>query len=188
MNQKANRNDKKASVIEQQATPDSADSNADELNQLPEITATDQSAPTETPNPDEGYQLLIEKGEAAKISPKSTGRIFYQLAVKEEDQKLYLRIDSNEGGGLHSREWVDLEKLVQLIMAQGNKAFTSSLFKQVIKGKSSNNASFVAGILRAPDVALIQPTEKGLFQHQAHPELDKNYDRLQKLAPTHTKQ
>ena len=43
---------------------------------------------TETPeviNPDAGYTLLIDKGVASKLSPKSTGAVFFQLAVKDED-------------------------------------------------------------------------------------------------------
>ena len=144
-----------------------------------------QTPNEEQPNPDAGYHFLIEKGEAAKISPKSQGRIFFQVAIKDEDQKLYIRIDSNEGGGLHSREWVSLDNLVHLLMAQGDSPFTSSLFKQVIQGRSSNNASFVAGILRSESMQLIQSSEKGLFQHQVHPQLDENYQRLVQLAATH---
>lgn len=172
MNNKTNRKDKKDDA----AVEEQLDQN------LGEQETTDSAT---TAHPDEGYHLLIDKGEAAKISPKSQGRIFFQVALNEGDQQLYLRIDSNEGGGLHSREWVPLKGLVDLLMAQGDNPFTSSLFKQVIKGRSSNNASFVAGILRSEALQLIQGSEKGLFHHQVHPQLDEHYQRLLQIAAAH---
>lgn len=180
MTSKTNRKDKKEEATA--AIEEPVVQNPTEQAEATDQAETDQAV---TVNPDEGYHFLIEKGEAAKINPKSQGRIFFQVAIKEEDQKLYLRIDSNEGGGLHSREWIELESLVHLLMAQGDSPFTSSLFKQVIKGRSSNNASFVAGILRSESMQLIQSSEKGLFQHQVHPQLDENYQRLVQLAATH---
>jgi len=115
------------------------------------------------PDPDEGYTFIVEKGEANKISPKATGLIFYQIAHKEDDGKLYIRIDSNEGGGLHSREWIALDSVIELLSAQKGKDFSSPLFKAVVVGKSSNNVSFLSGILRSKDIALIQQPPEGIF-------------------------
>lgn len=75
-------------------------------------------APAETAevvNPDAGYTLLIDKGVAAKLSPKSTGAVFFQLAVKDEDNSLHLRISGNEGGGLHSKEWVSVTAIIEAL-------------------------------------------------------------------------
>ena len=94
---------------------------------------------TETINPDAGYTLLIEKGVASKLSPKSAGAVFFQLAVKDEDNSLHLRISGNEGGGLHSKEWVSVTTIIELLKPLKEQSFKSNVFKKVMVGKSSNS-------------------------------------------------
>ena len=87
--------------------------------------------------------LLIDKGVAAKLSPKSTGAVFFQLAVRDEDNSLHLRISGNEGGGLHSKEWVSVTAIIEALTPLKDQTFKSSVFKKVMVGKSSNNVSFL---------------------------------------------
>ncbi|EFB9287025.1 hypothetical protein E8L36_11510, partial [Escherichia coli] len=42
--------------------------------------------------PEESYKLLIESGQAEKISPKASGILTWQLAMSETDNELYLRL------------------------------------------------------------------------------------------------
>jgi len=164
--QKAN-NDKteiSEEVTLEQALAEEADAES------PANTSTDDTT-TETatepkPDPDAGYTIIVEKGEAEKISPKASGLIFYQIARKDDDNQLYVRIDSNEGGGLHSREWVALADIIELLEKHKSNHFSSTILKAVIVGKSSNNTSFMAGILRSKDVALIEPSPEGIFLHR----------------------
>lgn len=126
------------------------------------------------------YHPLIEKGVADKLSPKSTGKIYFQLARHQEDGRNYLRIDSNDGGGLHSREWIPLDNVVNALAGQSGHPFKSSILKACMIGKSSNNASFLAAILRSPPIKLIQPSEKSTFLHVLVADFDKRSDELLK--------
>ncbi len=140
---------------------------------------------TETPeaiNPDAGYTFLIDKGVASKLSPKSAGAVFFQLAVKDEDNSLYLRISGNEGGGLHSKEWVSVTAIIELLKPLKEQSFKSNVFKKVMVGKSSNNVSFLSGILRSADIGLIQPSPEGTFLHQLGADFDLKCRTLLALA------
>ena len=60
--------------------------------------------------PEESYKLLIESGQAEKISPKASGILTWQLAMSETDNELYLRLMANGSGGLFSKDWISLSK------------------------------------------------------------------------------
>lgn len=137
---------------------------------------------TEATNPDAGYTLLIDKGVASKLSPKSAGAVFFQLAVKDEDNSLHLRISGNEGGGLHSKEWVSVTAIIELLKPLKEQSFKSNVFKKVMVGKSSNNVSFLSGILRSADIGLIQPSPEGAFLHQLAADFDLKCKTLLALA------
>ena len=167
-----------------------------EENEVGSDTASDTSAATEAgnttsskpakskdkPDPDLGFTFIVEKGEAQKLSAKSQGRIFYQIAKKDDENRLYVRIDSNEGGGLHSREWIPLDSVIELLSAQKGKDFSSPIFKAVVVGKSSNNVSFLAGILRSKDIALIQQSPEGIFLQRLVDNFDEQAKRILALG------
>ncbi|WP_086480948.1 hypothetical protein [Oceanospirillum sanctuarii] len=138
-------------------------------------------AKADTPDPDEGFTILVEKGEANKISPNAEGLIFYQVAKKDEDGSLYVRIDSNETGGLHSREWIALTDIIELLRGQKSNDF-STILKSVIVGKSRNNTSFLAGILRSEGIALIQASPEGIFLHRLAANFDAQAEKLLALS------
>jgi hypothetical protein len=47
-----------------------------------QTASTDQAAEvSEVINPDAGYTVLIDKGVASKLSPKSAGAVFFQLVL-----------------------------------------------------------------------------------------------------------
>ncbi len=135
------------------------------------------------PDPDTNYELIIERGEADKLSPKSVGKIYFQFAKNLEDSGLYLRITGNDGGGLHSREWVDFQKVIDTISPQSNHPFKSTLLKSCMKGKSSNNTSFLAAILRSPEIRLIKASDKSAFLHLLVDDFDNGAAALLQRAP-----
>ncbi|WP_333797939.1 hypothetical protein [Rheinheimera sp.] len=148
-----------------------------------EPVAADQATETtDAINPDAGYTFLIDKGVASKLSPKSTGAVFFQLALKDEDNSLHLRISGNEGGGLHSKEWVSVTAIIELLKPLKDQHFKSNVFRKVMVGKSSNNVSFLSGILRSADIGLIQPSPEGTFLHELPADFELKCKTLLALA------
>jgi hypothetical protein len=64
------------------------------------------------------YKLLIESGQAEKISPKASGMLTWQLAMSETDNELYLRLVANGSGGLFSKDWISLSKIATVLETQ----------------------------------------------------------------------
>jgi len=134
-------------------------------------------------NTDKHYKTLMV-GFAPKLSSKSTGKIGYEIALNTEDKGRYLRLTSNDSGGLFSKEWVCLNTVFDLLESQQEgKEFKSSIFKSVIKGGSANNVSFVAGCLRCDEIGLILQAEKNQFLHVINPLLINRKDMIMKLKP-----
>lgn len=129
--------------------------------------------------PEESYKLLIESGQAEKISPKASGILTWQLAMSETDNELYLRLMANGSGGLFSKDWVPLSKIESVLEVQPTTGFTSGVFKSLFKGASANNAGFLAAVLRSPDICLLEGHPDKLFTHVLYPDWR---DRLNKLS------
>jgi hypothetical protein len=135
---------------------------------------------------DSHFKTLLV-GHAPKLSSKSQGLIGYEVALNTDDKSRYLRLTSNDSGGLFSKEWVKLDDLYELLEAmEADKSFKSSVFKSIIKGGSANNVSFLSAVLRSEEVALILKSEKSQFLHVVNPLLINQRDRLSKLKPLRT--
>ncbi len=115
--------------------------------------------------PEESYKLLIESGQAEKISPKASGILTWQLAMSETDNELYLRLLANGSGGLFSKDWISLSKIESVLEVQPTTGFTSGVFRPLFKGASANNAGFLAAVLRSPDICLLEAHPEKLFTH-----------------------
>ena len=48
---------------------------------------------------------------AEKLSARSEGLIFYAIGRHEESGELFLKITGNQGGGLHSKEWIAMSAI-----------------------------------------------------------------------------
>lgn len=129
--------------------------------------------------PEDSYKLLIESGQAEKISPKASGMLTWQLAKSEADNELYLRLIANGSGGLFSKDWVPITKIESVLENQPATGFTSGVFKSLFKGASANNAGFLAAVLRSPDICLLEGHPDKLFTHVLYPDWR---DRLNKLS------
>ena len=115
--------------------------------------------------PEVGYKILIESGQAEKISPKASGILTWQLAMSETDNELYLRLMANGSGGLFSKDWVPLSKIESVLEVQPTTGFTSGVFRSLFKGASANNAGFLAAVLRSPDICLLEAHPEKIFTH-----------------------
>jgi hypothetical protein len=129
------------------------------------------------------FNVVLE-GKGKKLSPKTKNHVFFEVAVNEDDNELYLRLSNNEGGGLHSKEWIKVDAVFELLDQQDNRPFKSTVFKSVFKGASANNAAFLAASVRAEGLGLIGPSEKSVFLHVVVADYAEHKARLQALAPS----
>ena len=120
---------------------------------------------TEKPAAKQPIFNIVLEGKSKKLSPKTTFHVFYEVAVSEDDNELYLRLSSNEGGGLHSKEWIKVDSILELLDQQDDRPFKSTVFKSVFKGASANNAAFLAAAIRGEGLGLIGASEKSVFLH-----------------------
>lgn len=108
--------------------------------------------------------LLVREETCPKISSRASGLLGYRVCIAADEKEVFLGITSNETSGYFSREFVPLSRIEQ-VMADAmasEKAFSASRLKSAFEGKSVNNASFLAAILRneglveaAPDSPLL---------------------------------
>lgn len=146
--------------------------NLDNNNGNPIEKAPETTTPT-TPNKVDillGFTLLIVEGKALKLSPQTTNHVFYQLAVKDDERdnginERYIRMSGNEGGGLHSKEWIKLTDVFSVLDALVDKTIKSAVFKEIFGSSSQNNAGFLAAVLRSPEINLIQQGGNSVFTH-----------------------
>lgn len=136
-------------------------------------------------DPDSQYQTVLV-GQAKSLSAKSKSLIGFELALNIDDKCRYLRLTSNTNNGLYTREWLSLDEIFSLLEQQVlDKPFKSSIFKEIINGKSANNCSFVSAVLRCEDLNLILKSSNQ-FLHLVNPLLVNQRDRLTKLKPLPT--
>ena len=129
---------------------------------------------TETGSNVETHAVIID-GKAAKLSTKKRGFVTFTLGTCIDSGELELRLTGNDGGGLHSKEWLSVTAIVDVLNVQvTDKPFKSTVFKSVFKGASANNASFLAAVLRSKDINLIVSTEKSQYLHM----IPSNYESV----------
>ena len=108
---------------------------------------------------------------AEKLSARSEGLIFYAIGRHEESGELFLKITGNQGGGLHSKEWIALSAIDDVLRSlPADKPFKSSVMKRLFKGGSANNAGFLSAILRSDGLKLIQKADGNPMLHELVPD------------------
>ncbi|KWC78943.1 hypothetical protein WL58_21890 [Burkholderia cepacia] len=108
--------------------------------------------------------LLLRSGEARKVGQRSTGAIRYDIVSDGERTKVFIRITGNDGGGYFSRELVDFDKAIDNVAShKDGSPFPSKVFASAFAGKSSNNAGFLAAVLRGEQLLDAAPGSD--FQH-----------------------
>ena len=125
-----------------------------------------QDAKPEPVDPLAGFTVVIDNAKALKLSPKTENHVLYQVAVKDEDKTLHVRMTGNEGGGLHSKEWVSLNAVFDLIEPLGIEPISSTVLKPLFAKGSANNAGFLAAVLRSKELSLLVKSVKNQFQHE----------------------
>ncbi|WP_146442325.1 hypothetical protein [Vibrio kanaloae] len=150
----------------------------------PEVLEGNEQVTVTDDNPVDHFTNVVLDGKAKKLSPKTQNHVFYELSVHDDLNTLFLRLSGNEGGGLHSKEWVAFEDIVAVLNEQDDKPFKSTVLKSVFKGGSANNAGFMAAALRG--LLLILPSEKSVFLHVLAPDYEQRRDELMSLVDGET--
>jgi len=110
---------------------------------------------------------LLKDGTAHKLGARAEGGIRYQVLADADRQRLYIAITGNESGGYFSRERVPFDKIEACLDAiQNGKPFPSKTFKETFIGRSSNNAGFLATIMRKEGLLAAAPDSE--TQHVRH--------------------
>ena len=128
----------------------------------------------------------LKTGIAKKLSPKASGEIKYAIGLHNETNELQIRLLSNSSGGYHSKEWVPFPNIEKCFdnTFDSEKTFKSILLKPSFLNRgSSNNAGFLAAVLRAEGI--ISADDKNPFLHI----MTGNFDvwKKRQLKPEKTK-
>ncbi|MEZ8709581.1 hypothetical protein AB6H46_25165, partial [Vibrio alginolyticus] len=99
----------------------------------PEVVEGNELATVVKDVPVDHFANIVLDGKAKKLSPKTQNHVFYELSVHDDLNTLFLRLSGNEGGGLHSKEWVAFEDIVAVLNEQDDKPFKSTVLKSVFK-------------------------------------------------------
>lgn len=136
---------------------------------------------TASSTPKDPIQILV-RYTASKLSPRSEGLIFYAIGRHEVSGELFLKITGNQGGGLHSKEWIELSAVDEILQSlPADKPFKSSVMKKLFKSGSANNAGFLCAILRSDGMKLLKKADGNPMLH----ELAADYSqRLSALSST----
>ncbi|ELB2103899.1 hypothetical protein QNZ87_003051 [Vibrio parahaemolyticus] len=151
----------------------------------PEIVEGNEQVTVVEELPVDHFTHIVLEGKAKKLSPKTENHVFYQIALHDEENELHIRMSGNEGGGLHSKEWIPLKDITAVLDVQGDKPFKSSVMKCVFSGQSANNAGFMCGVCRG--LGLIIQSEKSVFLHVLAPDYEQRRDELLSLVDAETK-
>ena len=137
----------------------------------------------EVKEPENIFEVLF-KGKANKISTKSNGHIGFEF-LRDKAGDLFIRLTSNTSGGIFSKNPISFKAVTDnLDKQEADKAFKSSLMKNVFEGKgskSSNNTSFLIAVLRTKEFKLLQPSIKSSYLSQLSNDYHINVDRLRNL-------
>lgn len=108
--------------------------------------------------------LLLRSDNARKVGVRATGMIQYDVLCNAERTSVFFRISGNEGGGYFSREKIDFDKAIECVANfDSGRPLPSKVFAAAFIGKSSNNAGFLAAVLRAEQLLDAAPGTD--FQH-----------------------
>ncbi len=152
---------------------------------LPEVVESNEEVTVTDNKTVDHFTNIVREGKAKKLSPKTENHVFYEIATHHDENELYIRMSGNEGGGLHSKEWIPLKDITAVLDVQGDKPFKSSVMKCVFSGQSANNAGFMAACCRG--LGLIIQSEKSVFLHVLATDYEQRRDELLSLVDAETK-
>ncbi|TOG90872.1 hypothetical protein [Vibrio parahaemolyticus] len=160
-------------------------SNQQQAAVLPEVVEGNEQVTITDDQPVDHFTNIVCEGKAKKLSPKTENHVFYEIAIHDAENELYIRMSGNQGGGLHSKEWIPLKDITAVLDVQGDKPFKSSVMKCVFSGQSANNAGFMCGVCRG--LGLIIQSEKSVFLHVLATDYEQRRDAILSLVDAEPK-
>jgi len=128
-----------------------------------------KTAPAATASPDQATPhtvpyWLLKDSHCKKLGKRSEGRVKYQLLAGDDRATLYIRVTANESGGYFSKELVPFSEIEQCLEKCAKaSSIPSKAFRDAFVGRSTNNAGFLAAILR--EEGLLEAAQEEEFQH-----------------------
>lgn len=108
--------------------------------------------------------LNIMQATAPKVGQKATGGIQFALLKNSDSTELFITMLGNDGGGYFSREIIPFSAIESCLAAsKANKPIPAKTLRSAFQGKSSNNAGFLACVLRKLGLFVSVPSS---HQHQ----------------------
>jgi len=105
---------------------------------------------------------LLKTARAPKLGKQAEGEIGYQIVTGSDRQEPMIQIVSNDSGGYFSKEAVCFSRVAACVhQHQKDQPFPSKLLQTAFTGRSSNNAGFLAAILRAEGLLTVAPDAEG---------------------------
>jgi hypothetical protein len=105
---------------------------------------------------------LLKSAKTMKLGKHAEGGIHYQILTDSQRQAPSFKIVGNEGGGYYSKEIVAFGSVEACLAAHPqDQPFPSKLLQTAFTGRSSNNAGFLAAILRAEGLLALAPDTEG---------------------------
>jgi hypothetical protein len=118
----------------------------------------------------------IKQGQCPLISVKSNGQIQYRITTDATHQR-YVQLLAATSGGFLSPDKIADQNITKVLRSISDDAhFSSTLFNPLFKGKSANNAGFLAAVLRAEGV--ITQSKNHTYKHRIL-----NIDAISLLKP-----
>ena len=125
-------------------------------------TATKKAPQKKTAQKDEPEVQILQTTKCNTVSGKSN--ITYSIGVDAQD-KLFIRIASNSGGGFFSKEWVSIDGIKAVLENVPADSTISSLYlSPLFKGKSVNTPGYLLAALLNEGV-LVSPERKNKDIH-----------------------
>ncbi|HBC3872842.1 TPA: hypothetical protein KD865_003350 [Vibrio parahaemolyticus] len=152
---------------------------------LAEVVEDNEQVTVTDDQPVDHFTNIVREGKAKKLSPKTENHVFYEIAIHDEENELYIRMTGNQGSGLHSKEQIPLKDIIAVLDVQGDKPFKSSVMKCVFSGQSANNAGFMCGVCRG--LGLIIQSDKSVFLHVLAPDYVTIREEILSLVDSETK-
>lgn len=91
--------------------------------------------------------LRLHTDHAPKLAARAMGGVTYEVLSNPEKTQLFIIVVANDGGGNWNREVVSLQEIEKALKGQDKAPFPSRIFRGVFRGRSSNNAGFLAAVL-----------------------------------------
>jgi len=134
-----------------------------------------------TPSQEPGAAIL-KTAQAAKLNPRGDGLITYQLGRRPDDQPL-IKIAANDSGGKHSKEWVPLSRIIEILekTAKDGQFIPSSALAEAFNSRSQNNSGFLMAALRAEGI--LAPVPDKPFLSMVSRSLDEWLTEIGTLEP-----